>query len=71
VTEKARPVFVLKLRPEPHVTDSIKALRFALKSLLRRFGLRCVSIREEQPPESNSRNSANPPPDGFGQIHDP
>jgi hypothetical protein len=47
-TEKARPVFVLKLRPEPHVTDPIKVLRFALQVLLRRYGLQCLEIREER-----------------------
>lgn len=66
-TEKSRPIFVLKLRPEPQVTDEIKMLRFALKALLRRYGMRCIGIHEEQPSESNSRNSANPPPDGIGQ----
>jgi hypothetical protein len=51
VTEKVRPVFVLKLRPEPQVTDSVKALRAALKELLRRHGLRCIAIHcEEQRP---------------------
>jgi hypothetical protein len=51
---KTRPVFVLKLRPEPHVTDSIKALRFVLKRLLRQYGMRCVDIREEQHEEISS-----------------
>ena len=40
-----RPVFVITLRPLPGV-DPVRALRAALKLLLRRFGLRCVSISE-------------------------
>jgi hypothetical protein len=38
-----RPVFVLALRPEPHV-DGLKALRAGLKTLLRRHGLRCTGL---------------------------
>ena len=41
-----RPTFVLVLRPEPGV-EPIRALRAALKVLLRRFGLRCVGVTEE------------------------
>jgi hypothetical protein len=41
-----RSIFVLRLVALPNV-DEIKALRFALKSLLRRYGLRCVSIEVE------------------------
>jgi hypothetical protein len=47
-TEKARPVFVLKLRPEPRVVDPVKALRAALKVLLRKYKLRCLTIYEEK-----------------------
>lgn len=50
MSEKVVPVFVLKLRPEPRVTDSIRVLRFALKELLRRYGLRCIAIREQRQP---------------------
>jgi hypothetical protein len=50
MSEKARPIFVLKLRPEPQVTDAVKTLRAALKTLLRRFGLRCIAIDEERQP---------------------
>ena len=39
------PAFVLVLRPLPHV-DAYRALRMALKFLLRRFGLRAVKIGE-------------------------
>ena len=45
---QVRPVFRLTLRPEPHVTDPVRALRLALKVLLRRFGLRCISVEEVQ-----------------------
>jgi hypothetical protein len=41
-----RPTFTVRLRPEPRV-DPIRALRLGLKSLLRRYGLRCISAREE------------------------
>ena len=41
-----RPIFVIKLRPEPGV-DGVRALRRALKVLLRRFRLRCTDIRQE------------------------
>jgi hypothetical protein len=42
------PVFVIKLVAAPGV-DSIRALRALLKILLRQFGLRCVSAREQRP----------------------
>jgi hypothetical protein len=41
------PVFVIKLRPLPHVVDPIKALRGLLKTALRRFGLQCTEVQEE------------------------
>ena len=41
-----RPVYQLLLRPEPGV-DDIRAVRALLKTALRRFGLRCVSIERE------------------------
>jgi hypothetical protein len=44
VTE--RRTYVVKLRPEPGCVDPIRALRAALKVLLRRFHLRCVEISE-------------------------
>jgi hypothetical protein len=44
-------VFVIKLQAAPG-TDSIRALRALLKILVRRFGLRCLSAREEQPTSS-------------------
>jgi hypothetical protein len=42
----ARPVYMLRVRPEPGVVDAIRALRGWLKLGLRTFGLRCVSIEE-------------------------
>jgi hypothetical protein len=41
-----RPICVLRLRAEPGI-DAVRALRFALKFLLRRLGLKCISIRED------------------------
>jgi hypothetical protein len=38
----------LKVRALPHVEDPIRALRQALKVLLRRFGLKCVPVNEER-----------------------
>jgi hypothetical protein len=43
-----RPVFVLALRAEPHVADPVRALRHALKRLLRDHGLRVVAIHERR-----------------------
>jgi hypothetical protein len=40
-------VFIVRLQAKPG-TDPIRALRGALKTLLRRFGLRCVEVSEEQ-----------------------
>jgi hypothetical protein len=39
------PLFMVTLRPEPGI-DATKALRGALKTLLRTYGLRCTSISE-------------------------
>jgi hypothetical protein len=40
------PVFLVRLRALPGV-DAVRALRAALKVLLRRFGLKCLSIEVE------------------------
>jgi hypothetical protein len=40
-----RPVFVLLVTPLPNV-DATRALRWALKGLLRQCGLRCISAEE-------------------------
>jgi hypothetical protein len=44
-----RPTFRIELRAEPHVTATIKALRRALKFLLRVCGLRAISAVELHP----------------------
>lgn len=44
---KERPTYVLRLRPERDVPNPTRALRRALKVLLRRFGLRAVSCEQE------------------------
>ena len=41
-----RPTFIVALRPEPNV-DGVRALRFALKVLKRRFGLQALSVFEK------------------------
>jgi hypothetical protein len=43
----ARPIYILRLAPTPG-TDGEKALRWLLKVLLRRFGMRCVSVEKEK-----------------------
>jgi len=43
---KSRPTYLVRLRPNPRI-DAIRALRAALKVLLRRFGLRAIEVREE------------------------
>lgn len=47
ISGTADPVYVVSLKPRPG-TDGIKALRAALKVLGRRFGLRCVDIKQEE-----------------------
>jgi hypothetical protein len=46
MTEPARPTFVIKLQASAGV-DAVWALRAVLKALLRRHGMRAVSVREE------------------------
>ena len=46
---EAVPTFHLRLRPVRGV-DGTKALRAALKNLLRQFGLRALSVEVEPPP---------------------
>jgi hypothetical protein len=45
---RGRPHFIVVLRPEPHVADSIKALRGALKTVLRQWGLRAIMVDVEE-----------------------
>jgi hypothetical protein len=47
-----RPIFTLRLQPLPGV-EPIRALRLGLKDLLRRCGLRCVSIEQAQTTTDN------------------
>ena len=42
------PIYIVKLRPEPQCVDPVKALRRALKFLVRNYQLRCVSIEKAQ-----------------------
>lgn len=46
--KQTRPTFVLELRPEPGCQDPVRALRAALKTLLRRFHLRALSVEERK-----------------------
>jgi hypothetical protein len=46
VSTPPRISYIVTLRPEPHCVDSTRALRRALKVLLRRFGLSCVEFSE-------------------------
>jgi hypothetical protein len=45
--EQRRPIFTLRLEAKPG-TDAVRSLRLALKFLLRRFHLRCVSCVEDR-----------------------
>jgi hypothetical protein len=40
-----RPVFILKIEGK-RGADNIKSLRWVLKRLLRRYGLKCLDVRE-------------------------
>jgi hypothetical protein len=43
-----RPIFLLKLQPESDCpVETTRQLRFAIKRLLRTYGLRLLDIREE------------------------
>ena len=43
---EARPIYIVRLRALPDI-DSVKALRAGLKTLLRRYGLRALSVKTE------------------------
>ena len=49
--EDVLDVFVLLLRPRPHVIPAAVRVRRALKTLLRCYDLRCVCIRWPLPEE--------------------
>jgi hypothetical protein len=55
-----RPVYLLRLQPLPRV-DPIRALRGALKTLLRQHGMRCLSLDKEvnnpKTPEPNQEDA--------------
>ena len=44
-TGQPRPTYTVRLRPLPGV-DAVRALRAALKVLLRRFGLKALEVRQ-------------------------
>jgi hypothetical protein len=46
----SRPVYTMRLQPDKHVIDPIKALRWALKRLLRDHGMKALSVEEERQP---------------------
>jgi hypothetical protein len=48
MSEPPRPIYVVRLRGNG--CNDIRELRRILKILLRRFGLRCVDITEDQVP---------------------
>ena len=52
----ARATFTITLRAEPGVNDAIRALRIALKGLLRRHGLRAIGIEEHKGDEDARPN---------------
>jgi hypothetical protein len=49
-----RPKFIVVLEPEKHVVDPARALRSALKRLLRSYGLKAVSVSAEEKPVEKS-----------------
>jgi hypothetical protein len=55
-----RPRYIITLQAEKHVTDPVRALRAALKRLLRSYGLKAISV-QEAPAKAGGEYS---PPDG-------
>jgi hypothetical protein len=49
----ARPRYIIILEPEKHVSDPTRALRAALKRLLRSYGLRAVSVAQQKQESSS------------------
>jgi hypothetical protein len=41
-----KPTIVIRLQPRPD-SDGVQALKWILKTWLRRFGLKCLELREE------------------------
>jgi hypothetical protein len=62
-----RLTYVVTLRAEPNCDDPVRALRAALKLLLRRFGLRCVSVEERKPAELDDYDAEK---DAWGSVHE-
>src|SRR5262245_60388021 len=58
MTTATRPTFVLTIRPETRVIEPIRALRRALKGLLRIYGMRCVAIEEHHHGKEKISNPA-------------
>ena len=52
-----RPIYIVHLQPEQG--DPVHTLRAALKVLLRRFRLRCISVEERQPADKESDHGRN------------
>jgi hypothetical protein len=48
--------FVVRFRTTTDSASAIRALRWLLKTALRTFGLRAISVTEEQPLESGDGN---------------
>jgi hypothetical protein len=44
-----KPQFIILLEPEKYVVDPVRALRGALKRLLRSYGLKAISVEEKKP----------------------
>ena len=51
-------VFVVTLVARPDDGDPIRALRGLLKVALRRYGLRCIAVREEAPDSGENLSTA-------------
>jgi hypothetical protein len=55
-----RPIYELRLRPEPGI-DAVRALWAVLKVALRQFGMKCIGCEEV------SRSNGDTPPDDSGK----
>lgn len=55
------PVFLVRLRALPGV-DGVKALKAALKTLLRRYGLKCLSVEVEPANPKGGSDGRKPEP---------
>jgi hypothetical protein len=56
---RRQPTFVLTLQPIPG-TDGVRAMRWVLKTLLRKHGLRCVSIEQTTAPDNQRSGDEQP-----------